>query len=183
MRDPTYRIENIVATVDLGINLDLDAIARSTPAAEYNPDQFPGVIIRLSTKTALLLFRTGKVVIAGAKSEKMLKHAVGEVRRVLRSAGVGDPPKLEVEIQNVVASCDMHTEVDIEKASLMLDNTLYDPEQFPGLIYKVGRATFLIFSTGKCVCAGVRSEDELRPAITNTYNALKTIGALFSKPL
>jgi transcription initiation factor TFIID TATA-box-binding protein len=180
MGSPTYRIENIVATVDLGISLDLNTIARGTPAAEYNPDRFPGVIVRLPTKTALLIFRTGKVVIAGAKSEKTLIRAVGELRKVLRSAGVSDPPKLEVKIQNVVVSCDMHAEVDIEKAALTLDNTLYDPEQFPGLIYKIGETTFLIFRTGRCVCAGVKSEDKLRDAITNTYNALKTIGALLN---
>jgi transcription initiation factor TFIID TATA-box-binding protein len=180
MREPTYRIENIVATVDLGVGLDLNAIARRSPASEYNPDQFPGLIIRLPTKAALLLFKTGKVVIAGAKSEKELKRTVGELRKILRSAGVNDPPRLEVKIQNVVASCDMHTEVDIEKAALTLDNTLYDPEQFPGLIYVVGKTTFLIFRTGRCVCAGVKSEDELRHAITNTYNALKAIGALLN---
>ncbi len=180
MREPTYRIENIVATVDLGVGLDLNAIARRTPASEYNPDQFPGLIIRLPTKAALLLFKTGKVVIAGAKSERELKQTVNKLRKILRSAVTSDPPRLEVKIQNVVASCDMHAEVDIEKAALTLDNTLYDPEQFPGLIYEVGKVTFLIFRTGRCVCAGVKSEDELRLAIINTYNALKAIGALLN---
>jgi transcription initiation factor TFIID TATA-box-binding protein len=180
MRESTYRIENIVATIDLGVGLDLDTIARSAPASEYNPDQFPGLIIRLPTRAALLLFKTGEVVIAGAKSERELKRAVSELRRILRSVGASDPPRLEVKVQNVVASCDMHAEVDIEKAALTLDNTLYDPEQFPGLIYKVGKTTFLIFRTGRCVCAGVKSEDELRRAITNAYNALKAIGALLN---
>ncbi len=179
MRGPTYRIENIVATVDLGVRLDLSAIARSVPASKYNPGRFPGLIIRLPTKAALLLFKTGKAVIVGARSEKKLKRAVVELRRILKSAGV-NPPKLEVEVRNIVASCNMYAEVDIEKAALMLDNTLYDPEQFPGLIYGTGKATFLIFRTGRCVCAGVRDEGELRGAINDVYNTLKAIGALLN---
>ncbi len=89
MPNPTYRIENIVATVNLGIDLDLDKLAERLPAAEYNPEQFPGLILRLQRpKISALIFRTGKMVCTGAKSENELKRAVKELVRLLNEHGL-----------------------------------------------------------------------------------------------
>ncbi len=120
MPNPTYRIENIVATVNLGVDLDLDKLAeRLPPAAEYNPpEQFPGLILRLQRpKISALIFRTGKMVCTGAKSENELKRAVKELVRLLNEHGADVPITPEIQVQNIVASGNLHAEVDIEKSA------------------------------------------------------------------
>jgi len=63
------RIENVVASTSLGKELDLPGISKSLEGAEYEPEQFPGLVYRMKNpKAATLLFRSGKVVCTGAKS-------------------------------------------------------------------------------------------------------------------
>ena len=74
-------IENVVASTSLGQELDLNAIEDALDGAEYNPQQFPGLVYRLKEpKTATLLFRSGKVVCTGAKSLDDVKVAIGKVK-------------------------------------------------------------------------------------------------------
>lgn len=184
MPNPTYRIENIVATVNLGIDLDLDKLAERLPAAEYNPEQFPGLILRLQRpKISALIFRTGKMVCTGAKSENELKRAVKELVRLLNEHGADVPLMPEIQVQNIVASGNLHAEVDIEKSALMLENSMYEPEQFPGLIYRMDdpKVVLLIFSSGKIVCTGAKKEQQVRDAVFKIHDILKDIGALYEE--
>ncbi len=184
MPNPTYRIENIVATVNLGIDLDLDKLAERLPAAEYNPEQFPGLILRLQRpKISALIFRTGKMVCTGAKSENELKRAVKELVRLLNEHGADVPITPEIQVQNIVASGNLHAEVDIEKSALMLENSMYEPEQFPGLIYRMDdpKVVLLIFSSGKIVCTGAKKEMQVKDAVFKIHDVLKDIGALYEE--
>ncbi|MFP3173062.1 TATA-box-binding protein [Vulcanisaeta sp. EB80] len=184
MPNPTYRIENIVATVNLGVDLDLDKLAERLPAAEYNPEQFPGLILRLQRpKISALIFRTGKMVCTGAKSENELKRAVKELVRLLNEHGADVPLTPEIQVQNIVASGNLHAEVDIEKSALMLENSMYEPEQFPGLIYRMDdpKVVLLIFSSGKIVCTGAKKEVQVRDAVFKIHDVLKDIGALYEE--
>ncbi|MEM1650070.1 MAG: TATA-box-binding protein, partial [Sulfolobales archaeon] len=71
------RIENIVATVILNQTLDLTLLEQNIPDIEYNPDQFPGLILRLSNpKITALIFKSGKMVVTGAKRTQDLIRAV-----------------------------------------------------------------------------------------------------------
>ena len=58
-------------------------------------------------------------------------------------------------------------DLNLNSLALELENTEYEPEQFPGLVYKLEgtRATFLLFSNGKIVCTGTRSESKLKEAV------------------
>ncbi|MGC9152663.1 MAG: TATA-box-binding protein [Vulcanisaeta sp.] len=184
MPNPTYRIENIVATVNLGVDLDLDKLAERLPAAEYNPEQFPGLILRLQRpKISALIFRTGKMVCTGAKSENELKRAVKELVRLLNEHGADVPLTPEIQVQNIVASGNLHAEVDIEKSALMLENSMYEPEQFPGLIYRMDdpKVVLLIFSSGKIVCTGAKKEAQVKDAVFKIHDVLKDIGALYEE--
>lgn len=67
----------------------------------------------------------------------------------------------------MVASGAIGMDLNLNTLAMDLDNTEYEPEQFPGLVYKLPdtRATFLLFSNGKIVCTGTRSEVKLREAV------------------
>ncbi|MEM2203203.1 MAG: TATA-box-binding protein [Sulfolobales archaeon] len=178
---PETRIENIVATVIFEHQLDLDMIEQGVPNIEYNPDQFPGLILRLdSPKVTALIFRSGKMVVTGAKRTADLIKAVKKILRMFVKSGVTITGKPKIQIQNIVASANLGMEVLLEKAAYLLENTMYEPEQFPGLILRLTepRVVLLIFSSGKMVITGAKSEEEVEKAVNHTYNTLVELNCL-----
>src|SRR3989449_1105298 len=103
-----FRIENVVASTSLGRELDLKAIALALGGSEYEPEQFPGLIYRIKEpKTAILLFRSGKVVCTGAKSLENVKTAIDLVAKQIEAAGISIKKNPEIEVQNIVATSDL----------------------------------------------------------------------------
>jgi len=144
-------IENVVATAALHQNIDLNSIVRIFPAVEYRPEQFPGLVYHLrKPKTTSLLFSSGKMVCTGAKSERQARKAVMKVVEELKRNGVVILSKPETQIQNIVASVGLGGRVDLEKVTYSLKRTMYEPKQFPGLIYRMDdpKVVILTFSTG-----------------------------------
>jgi len=142
---------------------------------EYNPKRFPGLVFRLKRpKTATLIFSTGKMVCTGAKSEKLAKSAVRKVVRELKKNDIVILGKPTIIIQNIVASANLHAKVDLETAADLLDNVMYEPEQFPGLIYrmKVPKTVLLVFTSGKIVCTGGKSEEIVYESVHKLYDLL-----------
>src|SRR5437879_12250676 len=134
------KIENVVASTSLGEELDLQAIALALGGAEYEPEQFPGLIYRLKEpKTATLLFRSGKVVCTGAKSLEHVKQAIEIVAKQIEAAGIPIKKNPEIEVQNIVASSDLGTEINLNAIAIYLglEKVEYEPEQFPGLVYRI----------------------------------------------
>jgi len=164
-----YKVNNIVATAKISITdkLDLVKIARTLNDAEYFPERFPGLIFRQDNPRAtFLIFSTGKMVITGLEYVHDAEIAVKKLLKKIRKFGIKiSEPK--ITIQNMVASGDLHTLIDLNKAVLLMEYVMYEPEVFPGLIYnmKDPRAVFLLFSTGKYVCTGVKKEELLEAAI------------------
>src|SRR2546429_9641551 len=103
-----FRIENVVASTSLGHELDLKAIALALGGSEYEPEQFPGLIYRIQEpKTAILLFRSGKVVCTGAKSLEDVKTAIDRVTTQILAAGTPITKDPETEAQNIAATSDL----------------------------------------------------------------------------
>src|SRR5947208_7828670 len=129
------KIENVVASTSLGEELDLQAIALALGGAEYEPEQFPGLIYRLKEpKTATLLFRSGKVVCTGAKSLEHVKTAIDMVAKQIEAAGIPIKTNQVIEVQNIVATSDLGAPLDLNAVAITLGPGAveYEPEQFPG---------------------------------------------------
>ncbi|MEM1538244.1 MAG: TATA-box-binding protein [Candidatus Nezhaarchaeales archaeon] len=179
---PRYRIENVVASVTLDQNLDLDVIAGEIPRTEYNPDAFPGLIYRLEKpKTATLIFSSGKMVCTGAKSEKEVYRAVRKIVQELKQHRIVILKEPKVQIQNIVASANLNAEINLEKAAYLLENSMYEPEQFPGLITRLEDlgVVLLLFSSGKMVCTGAKREEDVKIAVERIYEKLRELGVLY----
>ncbi|MCI4435362.1 MAG: TATA-box-binding protein [Ignisphaera sp.] len=175
------KIENIVATVSIGRQIDLEYLDKTSPNVEYDPDQFPGLVLRLdSPKVTALVFRSGRMVVTGAKSVPMLIKAVKKIVRMLVRVGIEVDSKPRIQLQNIVASANLGAEVLLEKAAFLLENSMYEPEQFPGLIYRMSdpHVVLLIFSSGKMVVTGAKSEDEVFLAVRTVYQKLKELGCI-----
>ena len=175
------QVENVVASASLEHNLDLEVVSRVLPTGKYNPDEFPGVIYQLKNpKAAGLIFSSGKIVCAGAKSERQAKRALNKIVDELKINGVVIIGKPTIKVQNVVASVDVGGMIDLEKAACTLERTVYDPEQFPGLILRMEEPsiTFLLFSKGKIVCAGAKSEKDLHKGLEELEKILSEKGLI-----
>ncbi|ADL18604.1 TATA-box-binding protein [Acidilobus saccharovorans 345-15] len=174
-RKPVVNIENIVATVILENTLDLNLIEARIPDVDYNPDQFPGLVYRLqSPKITALVFKSGKMVVTGAKSVKQLVWAVKAILKKFITKGIVIQGRPQIQIQNIVASANLNVVVDLEKAAFVLPHSMYEPEQFPGLIFRMDkpRVVLLIFSSGKMVITGAKRENEVYEAVNNIYKIL-----------
>ena len=151
--------------------------------ADYEPEQFPGLIYRLKEpKTATLLFRSGKVVCTGAKSLDQVKLAIDKVMTQIRKAGIRLDSEPKIEVQNIVASSDLGQKINLNviAITLGLERVEYEPEQFPGLVYRLDepKVVLLIFGSGKLVCAGARIPQDIEKAVDKITKELKAAGLL-----
>jgi transcription initiation factor TFIID TATA-box-binding protein len=169
-------IQNVVATATLNQKFNLLDIVKTFRNVQYRPKRFPGLVFRLKRpKTATLIFSTGKMVCTGAKSEKLARSAVNKVVRELKASGIIVLRKPKTTIQNIVASANLQNKIDLETAADLLDNVMYEPEQFPGLIYRMRdpKTVLLLFSTGKIVCTGGKSKDMIHESVNKLYELLE----------
>jgi transcription initiation factor TFIID TATA-box-binding protein len=177
------RIENVVASLSLADKLDLPAIALELEGAEYEPDQFPGVIYRLKQpKTAILLFGSGKVVCTGGKSMKEVEDSIRIVAQQVRKGGQKIKMHPAIQVQNIVASSDLESEINLNAiaVTLGLDRVEYEPEQFPGLVCRMEepRVVILLFGSGKLVCTGARKPSDIDVAVKKITKELQNAGLL-----
>jgi transcription initiation factor TFIID TATA-box-binding protein len=173
---PIVSIENVVASASVDQKMDLNEITRTFPDVEYHPDQFPGLVFRLKVpKTATLIFTSGKMVCTGAKSEELSRKAVKTVVQRLRKGGIKVKKEATVTIQNIVASINLGGKIHLEQAARTLPRSMYEPEQFPGLIHRMldPKTVILLFSSGKLVCTGAKKEADVYRSVNNLHALLE----------
>jgi transcription initiation factor TFIID TATA-box-binding protein len=175
------KIQNVVATATLNQKVDLNAIVNSYPGVEYRPEQFPGLVFRLKRpKTATLIFNSGKMVCTGARSEKEARRAVMTVVKELKKNGIIIISKPDLKVVNMVASASLGGRIDLEEVST-LGKTMYEPEQFPGLIYRMDepKVVILIFASGNLVCTGAKKEQDVYDAVHKLHRSLEEQNLIF----
>ena len=128
-------------------------------------------------KATFLIFSTGKMVVTGLRKAEEAARGVDKAIKNIKKAGikVANP---DITIQNIVASGDLHTNIDLNMAAIVMENVMYEPEVFPGLIYRMiePKTVFLIFSTGKIVCTGAKNSEIVREAVLQLNRVVRDIG-------
>ncbi len=187
-KNTSLKIQNIVATTSLEESVSLTKLARTQPNTEYNPDTFPGLVLRVKKpKSAVLVFSSGNLVCTGTKSVSQVRDVVQQVIKQLKKVGVNVKIKPKITVQNIVASGAINLKLNLNTLALELENTEYEPEQFPGLVYKLREptATFLLFSNGKLVCTGTKNKAQLDDSMVqlnrNVRAALRRIKEIAKK--
>ena len=174
----SIEVVNIVVSTSLKHDIPLEKMAATLSNTEYNPEQFPGLVIRIKEpKTSALIFSSGKVVCTGARTMENVQLSINKIIKSLEKIGIKITIKPEITIQNIVASGKVGMDLNLNILAMKLDNTEYEPEQFPGLVYKLpeAKATFLLFSNGKVVCTGTKSEEEVHIALDKLIENLKKV--------
>ncbi len=178
-KDFSVEIVNIVISTSLEHDIPLEKMTATLSNTEYNPEQFPGLVIRIKDpKTSALIFSSGKVVCTGARNLQKAREALNKIKEALKKIGIDITIEPKINIQNVVASGSINMKLNLNVLAMKLENTEYEPEQFPGLVYKLmeAKATFLLFSNGKIVCTGTKSEEQVNNAIEMLLDKLKAVG-------
>jgi transcription initiation factor TFIID TATA-box-binding protein len=175
-------IQNVVASATLNQKVDLNAVMKSYPGVEYRPELFPGLVFRLKRpKTTTLIFSAGKMICTGAKSEKESRRAIMKVAKELKKDGIIIISKPDLKVVNIVASASLGGKVDLEKTVSTLRKTIYEPEQFPGLIYRMDepKVVMLIFASGSLVCTGAKKEQDVYDAVHKLHVILEEQNLIF----
>jgi transcription initiation factor TFIID TATA-box-binding protein len=181
MTNFNIKIENIVASASLMVKIPLEKIVENMEGTEYEPEQFPGLVYRVSDpKAAMLIFSSGKIVCTGARSVADVKKAVTKVARMISSLKIEVPKKYKIEIENIVASAQIPARLNLDKIAFELENSEYEPNQFPGLVYRMTdpKAALLLFSSGKVICTGIRKIEDVEYAMNSLFKKLKGIEAI-----
>jgi transcription initiation factor TFIID TATA-box-binding protein len=177
---PTVQIVKVVASGSLKHGIDIKAVNKIFPETEYKPKKFPGLIFRLERpKTSSPLFTSGKIICTGGKSEKEATRAIRKIVRMLKKQGIVIKGSPTIKIQNIVASVDLKGSINL--VDLYMErgregSAMYEPDQFPGLIYRMKEPSvvLLLFSTGKAVCTGAKKEEDV-------YQAAEKISQILEK--
>ncbi|MGA1822668.1 MAG: TATA-box-binding protein [Thermoplasmatota archaeon] len=177
------KVENMVASSSAEAVLDLPKISMRLEDAEYIPEKFPGLIYKLKDpKTALLLFTSGKIVCTGAKNVEMVHKAVNTVLTEIGKLGIEVTKDPEIIIQNIVATSDLKRDLNLNSLAITLglEKVEYEPEQFPGLVYRVGepKVVLLLFGSGKIVCTGAKEIEEIGIALDVVVKELRGAGLI-----
>ncbi|GBF60709.1 TATA-box-binding protein [Trichophyton mentagrophytes] len=145
----------------------------ATPGA--GPGRFAAVIMRIrEPKTTALIFASGKMVVTGAKSEDDSKLASRKYARIIQKLGF-NAKFTDFKIQNIVGSCDIKFPIRLEGLASRHHNfSSYEPELFPGLIYRMmkPKIVLLIFVSGKIVLTGAKVREEIYQAFEMIYPVL-----------
>ena len=174
----TITVVNIVISSSLEQDIPLEKMAATLSNTEYNPEQFPGLVIRIKDpKTSALIFSSGKIVLTGARSMDEVEKSIEKIIKSLKKINIDIKIKPVVTVQNIVASGAIGMDLNLNTLAIKLPNTEYEPEQFPGLVYKLRgtKATFLLFTNGKIVCTGTKTEAEVYDALDKLIETLKKL--------
>jgi transcription initiation factor TFIID TATA-box-binding protein len=169
------KIQNIVFSVTYeDTEFNLEKLAKSLDGARYDPEIFPGIAYK-SEHASFLIFASGKMNCVGARSMEDARQAIKKLTRKLKRARIKVKSEPKVEVQNIVASVDFGRKFDLERISRRFENTEYNPEVFPGLVFRLDdpKAVLLLFVSGKGVCAGAKSMRDVKRAAQKTNRIIK----------
>ena len=185
-------IVNIVASTRFAQDLDLHSLADHI-GITFEPEQFPGMIWKMRhhpvadgdepmPRATILTFASGRSVVVGAREYEDIDRAFDIMRQHLIDGGFEIwEADHEVSIKNLVVVDHISDDLDLKTLSITLpfQRTEYEPEQFPGLIYRQtvndSEAVCLVFSSGKCVITGCASFEDAEEASSRLQ---ETIGAI-----
>ncbi|MDD2470568.1 MAG: TATA-box-binding protein [Methanocorpusculum sp.] len=183
MEGKTYaslKIENIVASGVIADEIDLAEISEKIDGCELNTKRFPGAVYRIDNpKMASLIFSSGKVVLTGIRNQEGLEEGLAKVLVSLKAAGVKILDVPRVAVTNIVCSYDIGRFINLNRviATLSLEAIEYEPEQFPGLVYRVQdpKIVALLFSSGKIILTGGKTIEDVKKGLDFLEDKLKDV--------
>lgn len=176
----SLKIENIVASGAIADSIDLEVISNNIENCELNTKRFPGAVYRMENpKIASLIFSSGKVVLTGIRDNNALETGLKLIIGKMKEAGIACYDEPRVAITNIVCSYDIGNKINLNKVvmTLSLENIEYEPEQFPGLVYRIAdpKIVALLFSSGKIILTGGKNMEDIKRGLAFLEQKLGSI--------
>jgi transcription initiation factor TFIID TATA-box-binding protein len=166
-------IVNVIASSRVSSFIDVEALTEKLVWAEYNPEVFPGLILKRRGKPTMIMFAGGKISSHGGKSETSAKDSILKMFKELKTLNCIDQNATleEIKIVNIVATASLGCDLDLESVVKNVNNVIYEPEQFPGLIFRDlnNKVVSLIFSNGKLNLVGAKSSK----SVNDSFNKVR----------
>jgi transcription initiation factor TFIID TATA-box-binding protein len=183
MAKVNIKVENVVANARIAESLDLEYIESKLEDAMFTKKKFPGLVYRTKDpKSAFLIFRSGKVVCTGSKTEAGVRTVMDMLAAALRDLGIKVEEHPEFKVQNIVASANLGTELNLGAivTGLELEGMEYEPEVFPGLVYRIKepKSAILIFSSGRLVITGGKTLEDCNKSVNVLLAKLHELGLM-----
>ena len=155
-------IQNVISTCDLKQSINIADFNKyehlSSDLKLYNC----GYIKNEFMQGRVTVFANGKMISAGTKSPEQAENELKIASRILQIHNLSNTIKIISQVRNIVARFNLGKKLPIEKLARTLPKSMYEPEQFPGLIFRMQRSCVaLLFASGKGVLVGSKSIDEL----------------------
>jgi len=178
-------VENMVASASLANSFDLDRVFRALDGSEYDPDKFKGVIFKIrreNLRTSVLLFSSGKIVCTGATVKNDIEKTVKLLKELLTDKDIEVKDDVGLKIQNIVGTTDLGHQLNLNSVAIAfgLEKIEYEPEQFPGLVYRMDepKLVMLFFGSGKVVCTGGKNTEDMEKGVEKVRKELINTGFL-----
>lgn len=173
-------VVNAVATIETGREFDLTILSADLPNSEYEPEHSPFLVYRPEGNPVLLVPSNGLVSVVGAKGVDDIEKGIHDFFTELENIGLelAEQPG-DVTVQNIVVKGGFKLEFDLDTLAvgIGLERCEYEPEQFPGLIFRTDReSTVLVFRTGAYLIMGLTSYDEVLKEFFELSNELESHG-------
>lgn len=174
----TLSIQNVVGAGNLGTELDLQELAISLHGSEYDEDKIPAIVWNKPNPGTVMIFRSGKISITGAKHPDQIDSIAREIWEKLTEIDVpvqDTPP--ETTIENIVANTTIGESINLNAAVIAfgLENAEYEPEVFPGMVYRDGETgvVCMLFASGKLVVVGAKTIKVSEQAVERVKSVLR----------
>ena len=129
-----------------------------------------------SPKATALVFQSGKIICTGSRSEADARLASRKIARIIQKVAEPSVRFLEFTIQNIVATADLRFPIKLEKlADEQQDTCSYEPEIFPGLIYRFPspkKVVVLCFVSGNVIITGARDRAQIYQVFETIFQVL-----------
>jgi transcription initiation factor TFIID TATA-box-binding protein len=174
------KIENMVASGSIADTIDLEVISTTIENCELNKKRFPGAVLRIANpKITVLIFSSGKVVMTGVKSQDDFVRGQDILIQKMKEGGVICHGTPTVAVTNMVCSYNMGNKINLNKVvlSLSFESIEYEPEQFPGLVYRIKdpKVVALLFSSGKIILTGGKTMEDVEKGLAYLEQKLSSI--------
>lgn len=161
---------NVVAGGNLNREVDIQALCSELASIEdvsvdFTDENRWQLVIKFEDAGKVLLYRTGSYIIRGGSDHDSLDRTKNSWFELLKREDIiENMSSVEYEVQNIVYSADIDQDIDLAFLTIQLGAgcTEYEPEQFPGLIYRpeAYSVVVLVFSSGKAIVTGGTDQKE-----------------------
>lgn len=177
--DEELELVNCVGAGKVPVEIDLRELSKDLPSQTMS-FATGGIFFKFEEDTPTIrISRLGNYYITGASSKKELVETNLEILKMFVDFNlITESTDHSFSVINMVFTFDLCENIDLNSLALSLgfENVEYEPEQFPGLVYRPSDFSYvvLVFSSGKLTITGGRSREEAEKVANHIHDIISS---------